>query len=126
LRTAPYRRSNLVLTPQAGPSGAYESLPPFIEKIWQALKNVLHALYDKFPTPVRAWIQKVITFLQQDEQKIRNFIHALVAQLFAQATGWNHAKFLAVNGTTAVASGYNWWIGYSTGSGVMNNYIFDT
>jgi hypothetical protein len=101
-------------------------LPPFIDRIWQALKNALVDLLNKLPAPVQAWIRKVITYLEQDEQKIQNFIKALVAALAAQATGWNHSKFLAVNGTTAVASGYNWWNGYATGSNVANNYIFDT
>jgi hypothetical protein len=119
-------RPNLSLTKLGRKSPTYEALPPFINKFWQELKKVLLAIFSKIPPNVQAWIKKVIGFLEQDEEKILNFINSLLGLLSAQATGWNHAKFFSVNGTTSVASGYNWWNGYGTGIKAPNYYIFDT
>lgn len=126
IQTRKFPRSNLSLTNVARKSPTYHALPPFIDKFWQALKKILLALLAKLPPNVQAWIKKVITFLEQEEQKIPGFIKLLVGALAANATGWNHAKFFSVNGITSVASGYNWWDGYATGPNVPNNYIFDT
>ena len=107
-------------------SPALEALPHSINTFWQELKKLLHELLVKLPQPIQERILKLIAFLEAHEGNIRTVIGQLVYALAHNATGWNHSKFLSVNGTTSVAAGYNWWDGYATGRNVGNYYIFDT
>jgi hypothetical protein len=92
-------------------------------QILAGTQEILLTLLAKLPPNVQAWIKKVISFLEQEEQQIPGFVKLLVGALAANATGWNHAKFFSVNGTTSVASGYYWWDGYATGSTAPLTYL---
>lgn len=116
-------RPDLVLTNVDALSSALHTHSLLIEKIWQEIKNIIKTLrHDK--ARLIGWVMKVLEHLEEIEHDVLKIVKEIVTGLANQATGWNHAKFLAVNGTTAVVSGYNWWTDYGTKTG--NRKLLDT
>jgi hypothetical protein len=92
-----------------------------LNNIWQLIEAAIEKIWQWIVTQVQQYSQALYQALMAIDGEIVGWIRRFVAALPTSPVSWNHAKIFAVNGTSLVAGGANYWTGYSTGQ----SWLFD-